>query len=335
MGRRDDLHRLVHDLKNYVEVNRRGMMLPGAPPADDMARAEFLRREKAKQDAEIEKLKANLEPPEPEKQEQAKPDAPKQHVAPPSQPAQSASEQSTPSMPPREPKKERAPDTSGGTGALWKEFGSRPRPTYSAGRSGTSFVHYEQAWDDDVEDPRDKLLALRQLIGDCARCGLCEGRTNIVFGEGNPSARLMFVGEGPGYNEDKQARPFVGKAGELLDKMIVAMGLQREDTYICNVVKCRPPNNRDPEADEVAACAGFMIQQVQIVQPDVIVGLGKFAVNTLLKRDGALGEVRGKWHEFEGVPVMPTYHPAYLLRNENGKRPAWSDLQKVMGKLGL
>jgi len=327
MGRREELHRLVRDLKNYVEVNQRGMMLPGAAPATDEARLRFRERQRALQDAEVQKLKANLDPaqaadpaPRPESSEPARPSKPERPAV--ERPAE---------------KPARQPDVSGGSNeAIWKEFGSRPRPTYSKPSSGgTPFVVYEQAWDENVEAPEQKLEALRHFIGDCARCGLCEGRTNIVFGEGNPSARLMFVGEGPGYNEDKQARPFVGKAGALLDKMIQAMGFEREDTYICNVVKCRPPNNRDPEPDEVAACAGFMIQQVQIIEPEVIVGLGKFAVNTLLARDGALGKVRGKWHEFEGVPVMPTYHPAYLLRNESGKRPAWNDLQEVMKRLGL
>ena len=143
----------------------------------------------------------------------------------------------------------------------------------------------------------------------------------------------MFVGEAPGFNEDKQGLPFVGKAGELLNKMIVAMGYTREDVYIANVTKCRPPNNRDPSPEEVRACGGFMLQQVEAIQPEVIVTLGRFAAQALLDKQMSLGKMRGKWHKYEGVPVMPTYHPAYLLRNPEAKRPTWNDLQLAKGKL--
>ena len=178
------------------------------------------------------------------------------------------------------------------------------------------------------------LEAIRAEIGDCTRCKLCKGRKNIVFGVGNPKARLMFVGEGPGRDEDIKGEPFVGAAGQLLNRMIIAMGLKREDVYIANVVKCRPPNNRDPEPDEVAACEPFLKAQIQSVKPEIIVGLGRYAVQTLLRDSTPVSRQRGKWREYEGTPLMPTYHPAYLLRNPAEKRPVWQDLQNVMQRLG-
>jgi len=175
------------------------------------------------------------------------------------------------------------------------------------------------------------LLAIRERLGDCTRCKLSNSRKNIVFGTGNPNARLLFVGEGPGANEDRQGEPFVGKAGELLNKMIDAMGYKREDVYICNVVKCRPPGNRDPEAEEVLACAEFLDAQIEVIRPSVIVGLGRFAVQCLLKDPTAkITKVRGRWREVSGIPLMPTFHPAYLLRNAGSKRAAWEDLKAVM-----
>jgi DNA polymerase len=162
---------------------------------------------------------------------------------------------------------------------------------------------------------------------------LCKGRTNIVFGVGAPQAKLMFVGEGPGRDEDLQGEPFVGAAGQLLNKMIAAMGLLRSDVYIANVVKCRPPNNRDPEPDEVAACEPFLKQQIAAVRPKVIVALGRHAAQTLLRDSTPITRMRGKWREYERTPLMPTYHPAYLLRNPAEKRPVWQDLQTVMSRL--
>jgi uracil-DNA glycosylase family 4 len=183
---------------------------------------------------------------------------------------------------------------------------------------------------------RPNLDALRQELGDCQRCKLCDqGRSTIVFGEGNPNARLLFAGEGPGYHEDQQGRPFVGKAGALLDRMIAAMGLQRGDVYICNVVKCRPPKNRDPEADEVLACRPFLRAQVRSVQPEVIVTLGRFATQALLETTAPIGRLRGQFRDYLDIPLMPTFHPAYLLRNPNEKRAAWDDLKQVMHRMGL
>ncbi len=175
---------------------------------------------------------------------------------------------------------------------------------------------------------------IRRELGDCQRCKLCSGRTKIVFGSGNPRAELVFVGEGPGEDEDRQGVPFVGQAGQLLTKMIEAMKFTRDDVYICNVVKCRPPDNRNPEPDEIAACEPFLKAQLASLQPKVIVALGKFAAQTLLRDTTAITRLRGQWREYQGVPLMPTFHPAYLLRKPEEKRVAWMDLQEVMKRLG-
>src|SRR5436305_9476237 len=186
-----------------------------------------------------------------------------------------------------------------------------------------------------IGDKPSALNLIREDIGDCTRCRLHKGRTNLVFGVGNPKARLMFVGEAPGEDEDKKGEPFVGKAGQLLTKMIEAMGIRREDVYICNTVKCRPPNNRNPEQDELASCETFLKGQLAAVQPEAIVTLGKFAAQALLRDETPISRLRGNWREYEGIPVMPTFHPAYLLRSPQEKGKVWDDLQKVMKKLGL
>jgi uracil-DNA glycosylase len=179
------------------------------------------------------------------------------------------------------------------------------------------------------------LAQVRAELGECTRCKLHPTRKNIVFGIGNPNAELMFVGEAPGNNEDLQGEPFVGDAGQLLTKMIIAMGYRREDVYIANCVKCRPPGNRNPEADELEACEPFLKKQIAAIQPRVIVALGKFAAQWLSgKRDAAISALRGKWHTYQGIQVMPTYHPAYLLRTPSAKRTVWEDLQLVMAELG-
>ncbi len=184
-------------------------------------------------------------------------------------------------------------------------------------------------------DSGHPLATLQQELHGCTRCKLHKGRTNLVFGVGNPNARLMFVGEGPGRDEDLQGEPFVGKAGQLLDRMIVAMGIERADVYIANIVKCRPPRNRDPEGDEVEACEPFLQRQIRAVQPEVIVALGRYASQTLARQSTAISRMRGKWLEYEGIALLPTFHPAYLLRNPAEKKPVWLDLQQVMGRLGL
>lgn len=185
-----------------------------------------------------------------------------------------------------------------------------------------------------VNGERPTLDQIRRELGDCRRCKLCEGRKNIVFGSGNPRTQLVFVGEGPGEQEDLSGMPFVGPAGELLTKMIEAMGFRRDDVYICNVVKCRPPGNRNPEPDEVSACEPFLRAQLAAIQPRVIVALGKFAAQTLLRDKTPISQLRGNWREYEGIQLMPTFHPAYLLRNPADKRKAWEDLQQVMKVFG-
>ncbi len=180
----------------------------------------------------------------------------------------------------------------------------------------------------------EALLAVRSELGECTRCKLASGRRTLVFGVGAPRAELMFVGEGPGAEEDAQGEPFVGKAGQLLTKMIEAMGFRRDQVYIANVVKCRPPNNRDPEPDEIEACEPFLKAQIAAVRPRIVVALGRFAVQTLLRDTTPISRQRGKWREYEGVKLMPTFHPAYLLRNPPEKRKAWEDLRLVMKEFG-
>ena len=183
----------------------------------------------------------------------------------------------------------------------------------------------------DVNTPT--LQDIRQELGDCHRCPLCQKRTHIVFGEGNPQARLAFVGEAPGADEDMQGRPFVGKAGQLLTKIIQAMGLTRQDVYICNILKCRPPGNRNPKPDEITTCEPFLVKQLQVIQPKVICALGTFAAHTLLKTEVPITVLRGRFHTYQGIHLMPTYHPAYLLRNPGAKKQVWEDMQMIMKTL--
>ena len=183
--------------------------------------------------------------------------------------------------------------------------------------------------------PAADLTAIAAQIAVCERCKLCKGRINTVPGEGNPAAELLFIGEGPGADEDAQGRPFVGAAGQLLTKMIVAMGLRREDVFIANVVKCRPPGNRTPEPDEVAACMPYLRQQVAALRPKVICSLGNTPLRALMGDDSlGITRQRGKQLEFAGIPLIPTFHPSYLLRNETAKKPCWEDLQVVLKLLG-
>ena len=174
---------------------------------------------------------------------------------------------------------------------------------------------------------------VRARLGDCQRCPLSKTRNSLVFGVGNPTARLVLVGEAPGREEDERGEPFVGEAGRLLDRILFAMGLERSEVYICNVLKCRPPNNRDPEPEEVATCEPFLVQQLEAIRPEMIVALGRFAIQTLLQTKLPINKLRGHWQEYQGVPLMPTYHPAYLLRNPVGKREVWADMRLVMQRL--
>jgi DNA polymerase len=180
-----------------------------------------------------------------------------------------------------------------------------------------------------IEAQDASLEAIREDIGECVRCKLHEHRTKIVFGEGDPQARLVFIGEGPGADEDATGRPFVGRAGQLLDKIIQAIGLKREDVYITNVVKCRPPGNRTPERDEVATCEQFLFRQLALIRPQVIVALGSPAFQCLLRTKETITRARGEWRDWNGIKVMPTFHPAYLLRSPDKKREAWDDMKKV------
>lgn len=198
------------------------------------------------------------------------------------------------------------------------------RIDYLSGLTDTFFIKLS---------PEQKIILLRDIraqLGDCSRCKLSEGRMNIVFGEGDPAAELMFVGEGPGAVEDKTGRPFVGRAGELLDKIITAMKLKRKDVYIANIVKCRPPENRDPEPDEIETCKPFLERQISIINPRVIITLGAPASHSLLDVTTPISRLRGRFSNYKGIPVMPTYHPSYLLRNPSEKKGTWLDVQKVM-----
>jgi uracil-DNA glycosylase len=184
-----------------------------------------------------------------------------------------------------------------------------------------------------ASDAAPRLLAIREDVGDCQRCPLARTRKTIVFGQGSPNARLMFVGEAPGGDEDEQGLAFVGKAGQLLTKIIEAIGLRREDVFIANVLMCRPPQNRNPEPDEILACQPFLEQKIEAIRPQVLVGLGKFGAHWLLKTAEPITRLRGRLGRYNGITVMPTYHPAYLLRNPGAKKEVWEDMKVVRGLL--
>ncbi len=189
-----------------------------------------------------------------------------------------------------------------------------------------------------TEEKRKTLAELNDTqVKGCVKCRLHEKRTNTVFGEGDPDAKIMFIGEGPGENEDIQGRPFVGRAGDLLNKMILGMGLKREQVYIANIVKCRPPNNREPAPDEVATCTPYLEKQIEIIRPRVIVTLGRPAIQHMLQQKISITRMRGQWQSWRGIRLMPTFHPAYILRNytEETRAAVWSDLQEVLKELGL
>jgi len=197
-------------------------------------------------------------------------------------------------------------------------------------------IKHEEPANNDEADGQSKdqaLKLLREEIGDCQRCKLSQGRNNIVFGEGNPHSKLMFIGEGPGRDEDMQARPFVGDAGKLLTNLIVKLGLKREDVYIANIVKCRPPHNRNPEEDEIITCRPFLGKQIDIIKPRIIVCLGRIAAHALLEVSTPISKLRGSFSRYKEIEVMPTFHPAYLLRNPKDKWLTWEDMQKVLDKL--
>jgi DNA polymerase len=179
----------------------------------------------------------------------------------------------------------------------------------------------------------ETLEAVFNDLGDCQRCGLGASRTKLVYGVGHPNARLVLVGEAPGREEDLQGQPFVGEAGQLLDRILQAMGLHRNEVYLCNLLKCRPPNDRDPQPDEVATCEAFLARQIAAIRPQVIIGLGPFAVHSLLKINAPISKLRGEWQSYQGIPLMPTYHPAYLLSSPESKRDVWDDMKQVLRRL--
>jgi uracil-DNA glycosylase family 4 len=186
-----------------------------------------------------------------------------------------------------------------------------------------------------LEESQFKDLSEHRLaICACTKCPLGYTRTNFVYGVGNPESKIMFVGEAPGFEEDRQGEPFVGRAGKLLDKIIEAMGLRREDVYIANILKCRPPENRDPQPDEMKECLPYLIEQIRLIKPRFICALGRIAAHGLLETSAPLGQLRGKWHRFQGIPLIVTYHPAALLRFAQYKRPTWEDMQKLMAEYG-
>ncbi len=216
------------------------------------------------------------------------------------------------------------------------DFYRREVPESAIGRLQDELAAHEQRLAEMPADHAAGLRAIREDLGDCTRCPLHrQGRKQIVFGTGNPYAELMFVGEAPGADEDVQGEPFVGRAGQLLNNMIAAMGLQRGDVYIANVIKCRPPGNRTPLPEECATCSPFLLRQIDTIQPQVIVALGAVAAKTLLGLNQPMNQFRGNWYDFRGYPLAVTFHPAYLLRNPPAKKDAWQDLQMVMKKLGL
>jgi len=192
-----------------------------------------------------------------------------------------------------------------------------------------------QQWEKNAMGRRESLNEIQNDLGDCQRCPLNRTRNRIVFGEGAVHARLVFVGEGPGFEEDRQGRPFVGAAGNLLNRIIEAMHLTRDVVYICNIVKCRPPNNRNPQPDEIAKCLPFLVRQLRAIKPAYICALGKVAAQTLLNSEAPISRLRGSFYDYHGIAVMPTYHPAYLLRNPDKKRDVWQDMQQIMKRMGL
>jgi uracil-DNA glycosylase len=224
-------------------------------------------------------------------------------------------------------------DKRGRSGLLGAVTGAK-RPTAAANAAPPASVEPAPAAGEPA-GPRgaEALQIVRDHLGDCQRCKLAPSRTKLVFGVGNPQADLIFVGEAPGADEDAQGEPFVGKAGQLLTKMIEAMGYSRQDVYICNVLKCRPPGNRNPEPDEVAACEPFLKRQLAAIRPRMIVALGKFAVQCLLRDESPISRLRGNFRAYEGIPLMPTFHPAYLLRDPSKKKLAWQDLKDVNAAL--
>jgi DNA polymerase len=224
-----------------------------------------------------------------------------------------------------------------GREAPLRERESMPRSKFAAAASpAEQIVSITPKPESGISDPVQALRVIREDIGDCTRCKLSQqGRKQIVFGVGNPKADLMFIGEAPGADEDIKGEPFVGRAGQLLTNMIKAMGVTREDVYIANIIKCRPPGNRQPERDECETCSPFLMRQIEVIKPKAIVALGAVAAKTLLAVSAPMSELRGRWFDFKGTKLAVTYHPAFLLRDPRQKKETWKDLQMVMRELGM
>jgi len=230
----------------------------------------------------------------------------------------------------------RRPPIEGAESLNPEEREEMPRARATAVVDDETFTKPASQPESGVSDPVSALKIIREDLGDCTRCVLHkQGRKQIVFGVGNPQADLMFIGEAPGADEDIQGEPFVGRAGQLLTNMIKAMGLRREDVYIANIIKCRPPGNRTPERDECATCSPFLMRQIEVIKPKVIVALGAVAARTLLAINAPMSEFRGRFYDFRGTKLAVTYHPAFLLRDPRQKKETWKDLQMVMKELGL
>ncbi len=207
---------------------------------------------------------------------------------------------------------------------------------YLEGQQELGLEYVEARWPEPpaaAAPPPPTLEEVREELGECTRCKLHTGRTQIVFGVGNPHAKLVFVGEAPGADEDAQGEPFVGRAGQLLTKIIQAMGLTREDVYICNIIKCRPPNNRTPETDEILTCSPFLLKQLRAIGPRFVCALGGPAAQTLLQTKEPISRLRGKFYDFHGIPLLPTYHPAFLLRNPHEKKTVWEDMKLLLREM--
>src|SRR5450432_1310957 len=233
----------------------------------------------------------------------------------------------------------RRPVTPGISDVAQKSVARAPSPALLVAEPAFAVQEESLPQSKSLSQPADHATALRLIredIGDCTRCRLhSQGRKQIVFGVGNPKAELMFIGEAPGADEDQQGEPFVGRAGQLLNNMIKAMGLRREDIYIANIIKCRPPGNRTPERDECETCSPFLMRQIAAIRPKAIVALGAVAAKTLLAINAPMSELRGRWYDFRGTKLAVTYHPAFLLRDPRQKKETWKDLQMVMKEMGL
>lgn len=313
MSNRRELHRLTRQLKRWLEWQGEDDEM-GVIPASEKKREAVQERIRERRRAEVERIETALREGPPEEAAESR------------GPSASAGKKGV----------------SDGEEGVWRELGSMRRGGAGGGESKSTADEGGSASPESADDREgapatkaEKLEYLRDYLGDCRRCPLWKNRNNIVFGEGDPEARLVFVGEAPGRREDETGRPFVGPAGELLNEMIRAMGLERDETYICNVLKSRPPRNRDPSPEEIRECFPFLQKQLEIIEPEVIVPLGRPATQNLLKTDRPLGAMRGRWHEWNEIPVMPTYHPAYLLRSPDQKRKTWNDLQQVIERLDL